>query len=77
MWYRNLHIHDAYKYTCTYNRSVMLPVVKFSRNGPSAVPAPPASVPPSLVGIPAEFNHWDQLNINTRVQSSTIYFWAI
>jgi len=38
--------------------------VKFSRN---AIPAPLAGVPPPPIGVPAEFNHWDQLNINTGV----------
>jgi len=39
-------------------------VVNFSRN---AVPAALAGVAPPQVGIPAEFNHWDQLNINPGV----------
>jgi len=42
-----------------------------------AVPAPLAGDPPSLVSVPAEFNHWNQLNINTRLLSFTTYFWVI
>jgi len=61
--------------TCNFYSSSLTSVVKFSRNGPECHSSTSSwRSATSSQPVLAEFTHWDQLNINTGVSSSTTCF---